>query len=188
APREGTEEPALVRPRALRELLGEGLEVAAADGQLAHLLGLPSDVLDLRVAVDHLDPERDVAQDDPIAGPVVLAMRLVVALDLVGRDADAAADLPVHELRLLELEADPVAVSFERQPLRLERRLEAVVVDAVALLHLVDVAVDVLGLDRDALLPDLLLEELVGDEGVEELLVGHVRRRALLAELPQLVG
>ena len=82
-------------------------------------------------------------------------MRFVVALHLFGRDVDFAADLAGDELLPLDVLADLGAVALHRQPLLRQRLLQLLVVDLVALLDAVDVAVDVLVAHDDALVADL---------------------------------
>src|SRR4030095_4510035 len=141
AAHEGPEEPSLLGPRRFGELLGQFLEAAPVERQLTHLLGLAPDAVDLGLAVKRLDTEEDGAHRHPLARPEAFAIGLVITLDLVGRHANAPADLPVHELGLLELAPDPLAIRLQTEPLLRECGLEAVAVDPVPFLHLLDVLV-----------------------------------------------
>ena len=142
----------------------------------------------LRVVGARRDGEEDVAHAHARAGRIVRQMRLVVPLDLLRRDVDPLPDLAVHELRLLDLGLHARAIGRHGQPLGSERVAETLVIHAVSRLDLVDVAADLLVPGGDTQGGDLLLEQLVGDERVEQRPLLHPFGAAFLPIPPQLEG
>ena len=184
---EGAELPALAGPRAFRELPRESAEIVPIQSERPHLERLGPRVRHRGFVGRVLDGEEDVAHLDALDGRVVAEVGVVVTADLLGGDVHVLADLAVHERRLLELALDARAVALEAEPLRRQRGPEALPVHPVALLDLLDVAVDLVHAGGDALRLDLLLEQPVGDEGVEHLRVGRTLGGVLLRVAPELV-
>ena len=177
---------ALVGPRPFGELPGEGREVAPGERQCPDFLGLGTRAREALFVVG-LGGNEDVTHPDLLGDLVVGEVRVVVALDLLGRNVDVLADLTVHELGLLDLHLHFRPVLLPGHPLPRDRLLEACVIHAGAGLHLVDVPVDLVVAGQDAEGLDLLLEELVGDERVQDLPALGPARVALLRVLLQLV-
>src|SRR5207247_1703273 len=98
---EGTQPPALVGPRAFRELLRESAEVVPIESERPHLERLGPRVRHRGVVGRVLDGEEDVAHLDALDGRVVAEVGVVVTTDLLGGDVHVLADLAVHERRLL---------------------------------------------------------------------------------------
>src|SRR5262245_15817767 len=184
---EGAELAALVRPGAFRILPREGAEIAPGERELPHLLGLGPRVRE-SLLVARVSGNEDVPHPDALGDRVVVEVLVVVPPDLLGRDVDVLADLPVDQLGLLDLSLDLGAIRFPAHALRLDRLLEARVVHSGARLDLVDVAVDLVVAGHDAERLDLSLEELVGDERFEDLAASGPPRVAVLGVLLQLVG
>jgi hypothetical protein len=180
--------------RIVRVLGGQLREVLAALGALQEILGLGLGLLPVVGAGGRLDPNQDVAQVDPLR-PLHLALVLLIKLAgglVVHRDAghDLSGDVLLDERLLAQVVLERLFV----QALGSERLLEGGRVGEL-LPDRVELGLELLVGDRDALLGGVLEDQGLGDEALEDLLVERgIERRGLapLAGLhdahPHLIG
>ena len=104
---------------------------------------------------------------------VVGGVVFVVALDVLGGDIDAGTDFAVDQEGSLDLLGDLLAVALHRQALAGESGLEPLVIEVALGFDAVDVVVDVGFFGFEPLGLDFFVDQLVHNEHVKNVALGH---------------